>query len=247
MVCFINNKTPQYLDSLSEEERHKLIEGAVKEKVAYVKKYQQMKQKIRQRRIEIMEERRKKIAKQAENKEKRKEQLDIRLEDYNGLWRTADEMKTNLDILPLSKQKDALVTQIKYRKFVLGIKPTEKTLLQLQSGKEKFTTEQLQENLETVLHGVTQSAHVLNTKHVNIKCKEEREEELSAIIDKKKEQQKRKQQNEHLGFKMVGKRILHKWVDDGKEKWYTGKVIQAIGDIQDEECRFEIKDNDGDE
>ena len=120
-----------------------------------------------------MEERRKKIAKQAENKEKRKEQLDIRLEDYSGLWRTADEMKTNLDILPLSKQKDALVTQIKYRKFVLGIKPTEKTLLQLQSGKEKFTTEQLQENLETVLHGVTLSAHVLNTKHANIKCKEE--------------------------------------------------------------------------
>ena len=79
MVCFINNKTPQYLDSLSEEERHKLIERAVKEKAAYVKKYQQMKQKIRQRRIEIMEERRKKIAKQAENKEKRKEQLDIRL------------------------------------------------------------------------------------------------------------------------------------------------------------------------
>ena len=57
MFCFINNKTPQYLDSLSEEERHKLIEKAVKEKAAYVKKYQQMKQKIRQRRIEIMEER----------------------------------------------------------------------------------------------------------------------------------------------------------------------------------------------
>ena len=173
MVCFINNKTPQYLESLSEEERHKLIERAVKEKAVYIKKYQQMKQKIRQRRIEIMEERRKKIAKQVENKEKRKEQLDMRLEDYGGLWRTADEMKTNLDILPLSKQKDALVTQIKYRKFVLGIKPTEKTLLQLQSGKEKFTTEQLQENLETVLQGVMQSAHVLNTKHVNIKHKEE--------------------------------------------------------------------------
>ena len=55
MVCFINNKTPQYLESLSEEERHKLIERAVKEKAAYIKKYQQMKQKIRQRRTEIME------------------------------------------------------------------------------------------------------------------------------------------------------------------------------------------------
>ena len=33
MVCFINNKTPQYLDSLSEEKRHKLIERAVKERL----------------------------------------------------------------------------------------------------------------------------------------------------------------------------------------------------------------------
>ena len=117
MVCFINNKTLQDLESLSEEERCKLIARAVKEKAAYIKKYQQM--KLRQRRIEIMEERRKKIAKQAENKEKTKEQLDIRLEDYGGLWRTNDEMRTNLDILLLSKQKDALVTQIKYRQFVL--------------------------------------------------------------------------------------------------------------------------------
>ena len=69
MVHLINNKTPQYLESLSEEERQKLIEKAVKEKAACVKKYQQMKQKIRQSRIEIMEERRKKIAKQAENKD----------------------------------------------------------------------------------------------------------------------------------------------------------------------------------
>ena len=105
MVCFISNKTPQYLESLSEEERCKLIESAVKEKAVYIKKYQQMKQKIRQRGIEIMEERRKKIAKQAENKEKRKEQLDIRLEDYSGLWRTADEMRTNLDILSIVQAK----------------------------------------------------------------------------------------------------------------------------------------------
>ena len=137
-------------------------------------------------------------------------------------------MKTNLDILPLSKQKDALVTQIKYRKFVLGIKPTEKTLLQLQSGKEKFTTEQLQENLETVLHGVTQIAHVLNTKHVNIKHKEEREEELSANIEKKKEQQKRKQQNEHLGSKWLEKESSTNGYMMGKKNGTLAKLYEPL-------------------
>ena len=33
----------------------------------------------------------------------------------------------------------------------------DKRLLQLQSGKEKFTTEQLKENLESVLQGLVQS------------------------------------------------------------------------------------------
>ena len=46
---------------------------------------------------------------------------------------------------------------------------------------------------------------------------------------------------------MVGKTILHKWIDNGTEKWYTGKVIQAVGDVHDAECGFEVKYNDGDE
>ena len=108
-----------------------------------------MKKKIKERRIEVMEERRQKLAKQSENREKRKEQLDLQLQEYGGLWRTQDEMKTNIDVLTAGKKKDALITQIKYRKFVLGSRPSEKSLLQLQHGKEKFTVEQLEENLES--------------------------------------------------------------------------------------------------
>ena len=58
---------------------------------------------------------------------------------------------------------------------------------------------------------------------LQLKERDEREEELSAAIERKSK--KRKQQDEHLGLKMVGKTILHKWIDNGTEKWYTGKVI----------------------
>ena len=108
-----------------------------------------MKKKIKERRIEVMEERRQKLAKQSENRENRKEQLDLQLQEYGGLWRTQDEMKTNIDVLTAGKKKDALITQIKYCKFVLGSRPSEKSLLQLQHGKEEFTVEQLEENLES--------------------------------------------------------------------------------------------------
>ena len=43
------------------------------------------------------------------------------------------------------------------------------------------------------------------------------------------------------------KPFLHRWIDGGEEKWYTGKILQAIGDVRDEDCGFKIKYNDGDE
>ena len=150
VVCFKTIRH-QFLESLSPEEQHKYIERAISEKKGYIKKYQEMKRKIKERRIQVMEERRQKLAKQSENKEKRKEQLDLRLQEYGGLWITRDDMKTNLDVLTAGKKKDALITQIKYRKLVLGSRPSEKSLLQLQHGKEKFIVEQLEENLETVI------------------------------------------------------------------------------------------------
>ena len=67
----------------------------------------------------------------------------------------------------------------------------EKTLLQLQSGKEKFTTEHLQDNLETVLQGVIQSAHVLNTKHVNINRTERNEKRNCLPLLKRRKNSKR--------------------------------------------------------
>ena len=83
MVCFINNKTPEYMESLSDEEKHKVIERTLLEKKDYIKKYQEMKGKVRQRRIDIIEERKMKIAKQAEKKEQRKESLDSKI---RGVW-----------------------------------------------------------------------------------------------------------------------------------------------------------------
>ena len=47
----------------------------------------------------------------------------------------------------------------------------------------------------------------------------------------KTQKQKRKKNEDHYGFRLVGKTILHRWIDDGEEKWYTGKILRAIGDV----------------
>ena len=78
VVYFINNKTPHFQESLSPEERHKYIERAISEKKGSIKKYQEM------------EERRQILAKQSENKEKRKEQLDLRI---TRIWGSVDNTR----------------------------------------------------------------------------------------------------------------------------------------------------------
>ena len=114
-VCFMNNKTPGYLTYLTEE-RYNLIEQAVTEKKEYIQWYQEMKHKMKEQKIALMEERKQKV--------------------YQ---------------IPALNQKDAVIAQIKYHKFVLETKPYDNTHLQLQSGKEKFRYEQLVTNLEKVL------------------------------------------------------------------------------------------------
>ena len=218
MVCFINNKTPEYMESLSDEEKHKMIERTLLEKKDYIKKYQEMKGKVRQRKIDIMEERKMKIAKQAEKKEQRKESLDSKLGEYSGFWRSPSEMREKLETIPNTKQKDALTTQIKYRKFVLGTKIMDKGLLQLQSGKEKFTTEQLKENLESVLQGLAQTEPEENVNIQTVKRQNLREDELTKAIQMKTQKQKRKKTEDHYGFRLVRKTILHRWIDGGEEK-----------------------------
>ena len=71
------------------------------------------------------------------------------MQEYGGLWKTSDEMKKTLDDILAFKEKDAVIAHIKYHKFVLGTKPHDKT--QLQSGKEKFTYEQLVTNFKKVV------------------------------------------------------------------------------------------------
>ena len=46
IVCFINNKTPEYLENISEEEKHKMITRAIQEAPRRRVEYREKKQLI---------------------------------------------------------------------------------------------------------------------------------------------------------------------------------------------------------
>ena len=60
IVCFINNKIPKYLESLSEEEKHAIIERAIQEVPEKRKELQRKKRIIHERKLEQMKEKREK-------------------------------------------------------------------------------------------------------------------------------------------------------------------------------------------
>ena len=41
--------------------------------------------------------------------------------------------------------------------------------------------------------------------------------------------------------KLVGKCIYHKWVKGNTEEWIYGNELKVIGDVNDENCEFEVK------
>ena len=152
-----------------------------------------------------------------ENWEKRKEELDEKLEQYGGLWHSKIQMDGCLAALPVELHKDVLTTQIRYRKQILGNKPKEQTLLQVQSGKDHFSTEKLKENLELFLTQLQNKGNEGQRKKGTLKRQAEQEELVQDIVQKKKESNQKcvpvkKRMRVDLP-ELVGKTILHKWQD----------------------------------
>ena len=110
---------------------------------------------IRQKKLQKMKEKREKHERQLIAKEKQKEELDVTITQYGGLWRSEDDLLANISDLTEKEKKIAITAQIKYRKAVLGTKVADKKLLQLSSNHREFSTQELEDNLKLILRGLT--------------------------------------------------------------------------------------------
>ena len=250
LICFANNKTAKYLENCTEEEISQMIKRAMEEKAAYAARYRNRKKRIEEQKIKQMKERREKREKNQAAKEKRKEELDINLAQIGGLWRNENDLLQNKEKIDKNKWKAALTTQIKYRKLILGTVVENKKYLQFSSNKKEFSTEELEENLKYVLNGL------------QVRCQEEvkttyvegniRKDCVSQSISRKREAAGKVAVPPAKVIRddfpeLVNKTILHKWEVDGKECWIKGKVLKAVGDINDIRCIFQVKYEDEEE
>ena len=249
LICFANNKTANYLENCTEEEKSQMIKRAMEEKADYIAKYRRRKKRIEELKIQQMEERREKREKNQAAKEKRKEELDINLAQIGGLWRNENDLLQNKEKIDKNKWNAALTTQVKYRKLVLGTVVENKKLLQLSSNKKEFSTEELEENFKCVLNGLQVNCQEeVETTYVEGNIRKDcvtqsiRKREAAGKVRVPPAKVMRDDFPE-----LVRKTILHKWEIDGKECWIKGKVLKAVGDINDIACMFQVKYEDEEE
>ena len=167
------------------------------------------------------------------------------------MWLNEEDLERNINSLEDHEKNDAIIAQIKYRKQVLSTRVTDKKLPQLTVNRKEYSTQELEENLRSILRDryVENSNENRSSKY---REKEERKELIDTHVERKRKAssctagQKEKERREDKPD-LVGKRILHKWVKEDGEEWIFGDVLKAVGNLNDDKCEFEVKYDDEDE
>lgn len=122
-IMFTSNKTKQWLDAKSEEEKKYLVEDAMKvvpnTREAFKEKREEIKRKQREALNEKMKKEEEKEAKRIERLEKKTDKI-----IFFGLWQTREDVDRALaSIQSVTEKKEALKAQLNFRRYVLLQKP----------------------------------------------------------------------------------------------------------------------------
>ena len=169
-----------------------------------------------------------------------------------GLWHNEDDLQRNTAELNEREKKDAIITQIKYRKVVLGTKVSDKKLLQITSNQKEYSLQELEDNLRAILRMLNSEKSTASTSS-KYRQVGERKELINKYVTKKRKgvsttiegQQGKVQLLDQP--ELIGKHIYHKFIKDEVEEWIYGKVIKAMGSLHDKDCEFAVDNDDEDE
>ena len=160
-----------------------------------------------------MKEKREKHEKQLIAKEKWKEELDVMITQYGGMWWSEDDLLANISDLTEKEKKIAITAQIKYRKAVLGTKVADRNCCSWVQITE-FSTQELEDNLKLILRGLTHEN--ISTRASSVyRQVDERKELINDYVVKKRKATDQMQSNcqEKIQWQdkpeLIGKNIYH--------------------------------------
>ena len=241
-ISYGKNNTDKWLSSLPTDEKHKVLAATRKETKEYQKRFVKRREQIRSEKLRIMKEKADKVEEKKERLLHKKEKLTAEIQSSaGGLWTTKENMMTHLKNKNDKEQESMIKAQMRYRKQVLKQHSSldDKKLLNITNS---FAT--LKQNMETVLSLGEPQPYQQQTASVSVVRDEtERVAIIQEVMKKRKKDGKPPVQIKKLRH-LVGKSILHQWLDDdGKVKWYKGKVLRQVGGTEEFVVKYENEED----
>ena len=146
VIMYANNQTQEWVEEQTAGDREKLFALARKKASTLKKQFHNRRQLIEEQRVKKQEEQLKMREQRRLKDVQEKEKWVDKLQTY-GLWKSEKEIKEGLKKLSKSKQKDAMITQIRFRQKVLGQTHEDHSVFCVTKGRKYLTIQQLTENL----------------------------------------------------------------------------------------------------
>ncbi|MGH0147156.1 UNVERIFIED_CONTAM: hypothetical protein FKN15_069937 [Acipenser sinensis] len=150
MIMFKENRSWQWLSSLDSEKKSEVLSiarASVKDQRAV---FCERMGTIREARLQAMRDKKQqKIQKEAKDIGA-KEQLTVELGKYGGLWDSEEDIDEQLNSLETSARINTVVAQLKFRRFVIGMK-NENGIFNISKAGKKLSLEELTNNLKSVV------------------------------------------------------------------------------------------------
>ena len=201
-ILFTSNKTAMWLDSKSAEEKEKLFAMVRKASPQHQKAFRERQKAIQEQRHEALRLKQVEIERKQQRALQRKEKYTSELMEY-GLWQSIEEVDASLMPMSRSKRVTALKVQLRFRKNVLQQVHSDKTIFQFSDKSSgTYSPDKLRDNLTKLIQAAQSECELCDSRT--------REVEAESTL------------------RLVGKRILHDFIEDDAVVQYTGTVISQV-------------------
>ena len=269
IIMWSNNKTSEWLYSLDDAARGKVLDDARRMAPNLMKSFKLRQQDLYQRKLQHLRTRREKKIQQENKFYNQKVKLTSKLHDIGGLWTDVQDINDfkvgdRTDAL----LKDAIITQLQFRRTVLGSKGPKQKFQQSAQGKH-FSLFELEQTLKDIIilnkdQEVADDDDKLKLQYFPTDEAEANIMSAKVSLGSKLQEGRRKiqvskQTNllplyiENPG-QLVSKKILHKFKEAGTNSttWYRGEVISVakpngrltkfniLYDGEEDVCKFSL-------
>lgn len=171
-ILFTNNRTSEWLQGKSSQERAKLFAEARKNAPQHREKYRQLISSLEKERIAIQRKKQQEKEASARKLVEMKEKITSELLGY-GLWVSSEQVQSNLSAMKTETQKrTALKAQLRFRKTVLQQEYTDDAIYRFSSkAKGQYTSQLLKGNLLQLINDAASTVTCPNTPSTSLSGK----------------------------------------------------------------------------